>query len=167
MNAIFKRRSVRKFSEEDIKEEDITTLLQAAMRAPSAGNEQPWEFIIIKNPKALSQITEFHPYATMLHHTKCAIVVCGDIRRQKFDYDFWVQDCSAATQNILIEATYLGLGSVWLGVHPIKERVIGLQKLLSLPKEIIPLNIIALGYPETTPSTIDTYDPTHIHHEKW
>jgi nitroreductase len=167
MNAIFERRSIRKFLDTDIKDTDITTLLKAAMRAPSAGNEQPWEFIVIKNPETMIKITEFHPYASMLHHCKCAIIVCGNVERQKFDYNFWVQDCSAATQNILVEATHLGLGSVWLGVHPIVERVTGIQTIFHLPKEIIPLNVIALGYPEIMPKEIDTYNESFIHYEKW
>ncbi|MFV0394246.1 MAG: nitroreductase family protein [Coprobacillaceae bacterium] len=167
MEEIFKRRSVRKFLDKDVSEEDITKMLQAAMRAPSAGNEQPWEFIIIKNPETMVKIIDFHPYATMLKQTKCAIVICGNIDLQKFDYDFWIQDCSAATQNLLIEATHLNLGAVWLAAYPVEERVIGVTKLLNLPSNVIPLNIIAVGHPENYPKPIDTYSPERVHNDKW
>lgn len=167
MEAIFKRRSVRKFLDIEVCEEDITKLLKAAMRAPSAGNEQPWEFLVIKDPQTMKKITEFHPYATMLHHTKCAIVICGNPQLQKFPLDFWIQDCSAATQNLLLEATHLGLGATWLAVYPVEERVLGTKKLLGIPKHIIPLNIIAIGYPAIEPKPIDTYLPERVHNEKW
>lgn len=167
MEAIFKRRSVRKFTSDRISDQDMEKLLRAAMRAPSAGNEQPWEFIVLRDRETMVNVLEFHPYATMLKEADCAVVVCGNLERKKFTEDYWVQDCSAATQNLLLEAVELGLGAVWLGVYPLKERVAGFQKLLNLPDSVIPLNAVALGYPSIAPDPADTYVPGRIHWEKW
>lgn len=167
MEAIFKRRSVRKFTSDQISDQDMEKLLKAAMRAPSAGNEQPWEFVVIRDRENMVKVLEFHPYATMLKKADCAIVVCGNLERKKFPEDYWIQDCSAATQNLLLEAVALGLGAVWLGVYPLKERVSGFQKLLGLPDSVIPLNAVALGYPAEIPEPVDSYLPERIHWDKW
>jgi len=127
LEAIKTRRSIRKFtdkkvSKEDINtlkvsKEDINTLLEAAMQAPSAGNQQPWEFIVIDDRKILDVIPDFHPYSKMLKESPIAILVCGKIDATKY-CGYWVQDCSAATQNILLAAHGVGLGAVWLGIYP-------------------------------------------------
>lgn len=166
MNAIFNRRSIRKYTKQEIAEETIETLLRAAMAAPSAGNEQPWHFVVIKDKDILYSIPKFHPYSQMLRDASCAIVVCGDPTLET-NKGFWVQDCSAATENILIEATDLGLGSVWLGVHPDKDRVKPVQALLELPESIIPLCIIALGYPTDSKTPVDRFNKARIHTNKW
>ena len=167
MKAIFNRRSVRKFKTGEITNEVVKQLLQAAMRAPSALNEQPWEFIVIRNRQTLAHVMKIHPYATMLNEADCMILICGNTELQKSPYDFWVQDCSAATQNLLLQATHLGLGSVWLGIYPIEERVIGIQKCFGLPKHVIPLCGVALGYPAVEPKGIDTYCKDKVHIETW
>lgn len=166
MNAIFNRRSIRKYTRQEISEEKIEILLRAGMAAPSAGNEQPWHFVVIKDKDILLSIPKFHPYAQMLREADCAIVVCGDLVLET-NKGFWVQDCSAATENILIEATDLGLGSVWLGVHPDKDRVKPVQTLLGLPETVIPLCIIALGYPTDSKTPTDRFNPKRIHQNKW
>lgn len=167
MDAIFNRRSVRKYLAKPIPEEDVTTLLKAAMRAPSAGNEQPWEFVVLRRRETMEGIMEFHPYARMLREADCAIVICGNMELQKFPHDYWIQDCSAATQNLLIEAVHLGIGAVWLGIYPIEERYAGMQRLLGLPGHVIPLGAVALGYPSEQPEPMDTYRPERVHLEKW
>jgi len=167
METIFKRRSIRKFREGTIPEAAVTNLLKAAMRAPSAGNQQPWEFIVVRNKQRMLEMMEFHPYAKMLAESDCVIIVCGNKSLQKYPYDFWIQDCSAATQNMLLEATHLGIGAVWLGVYPIEERVIGVQKLFDLPSDVIPLCAVALGYPAVEPKAMDTFRQERIHQEKW
>lgn len=112
MDTIFNRRCVRSYTEEPVSQADVTQLLKAAMRAPSAGNEQPWEFVVLTQRDTMVKMMEFHPYAKMLQATPCVIVVCANLQRSKFpQYDYWVQDCSAATQNILLEAWDLGLGA--------------------------------------------------------
>jgi nitroreductase len=166
MDAIFRRRSVRKYTSQDVTEEEVARLLRAAMAAPSAGNEQPWQFVVVRQRDTLRAITEFHEYAAMLLEAPVAIVVCGDLRLEKHK-GFWVQDCSAAVQNILVEATDMGLGSVWLGVHPRERRVAGLRKLLGLPEEVIPLAVVALGHAGEEKAPADRYEARRVHHEKW
>lgn len=167
MEAIFSRRSVRQFTNERISAEKIEMILKAAMRAPSAGNEKPWEFIVVTQQEIKEKMAQSNPYAKMIEKASHAIVVCGDLNKQRFDYDFWVQDCSAATQNILLEATYLGIGTVWIGTYPIKERVEDIQAILNLPESVVPLSVVALGYPAEKSEGIDTFNPERIHNEKW
>jgi nitroreductase len=166
MNAIFNRRSIRKYIRQEISEETLAKLLRAGMAAPSAANEQPWHFVVIKDRNILYDIPKFHPYSQMLKEADCAIVVCGDTVLETCK-GFWVQDCSAATENILIEATELGIGSVWLGVYPDKDRVKPVQTLLGLPETVIPLSIIALGYPTDNKAPVDRFNQARIHHDKW
>ncbi len=148
IEAIFKRRSVRKYIKKEIEDEKIEILLKAAMYAPSAGKEQPWNFIIIRNRDLLVKLAEIHPYGKMLRNAALAIAVCADKGLSRYKEDFWVQDCSAATQNMLIAATSLGIGSVWLGVYPNEERTKAIAEVLETPNNIVPLSIVSLGYPE-------------------
>jgi len=166
MNSILNRRSIRKYTKQEISNEFIEKLLRAAMAAPSAGNEQPWHFVVIRDKEIMYQIPKFHPYSQMLNSANCAIVVCGDLNLET-NKGFWVQDCSAASENILIEATELGLGSVWVGVYPDMVRVNPLKALLDLPDNIIPLSIIALGHPTDSKAPVDRFNPTRIHQDKW
>ena len=166
MKEIFERRSIRKYSKLPISDDVIEKLLRAAMAAPSAGNQQPWEFIIIKDKNILTDITKVHPYSQMLKEASVAIVICADLDKEKHD-GYWVQDCSAATENILIEAQHLGLGSVWLGVYPREDRVKGLKELLDLPERVVPLSIVSLGYPAEKKGPSDRYDKLRIHINKW
>ena len=166
MKEIFARRSVRKFTEEPVSDAHLEKLLRAAMNAPSACNEQPWEFIILKNRDTFKQIRAFQRFSAPLDTAALAIVVCGDTARQRFD-GFWMQDCSAATQNILLEAEYLGLGAVWMGLHPIKHWTDKMQALLGLPETIMPLGMIAVGHPAEHPAPADRYLPERVHLDKW
>lgn len=128
MNAIFRRRSIRKYTNKRVSDEELTVLLRAAMSAPSAGNGQPWEFIVVRDRESLRKITEFHPYSKMLLQADAAIVVCGDLKRNIFSRHYWIMDCAAATENILIQATDMGIGSVWLAVYPEPDRVKGVKE---------------------------------------
>ena len=166
MKEIFERRSIRKYSKLPISDSDIENLLRAAMAAPSAGNQQPWEFILIKDKNILAGITKVHPYSQMLKEAQLAIVVCADLDKEKHS-GYWVQDCSAATENILIESQYLGLGSVWLGVYPREDRVKGIKELLNLPVRVLPLSIVSLGYPAEKKEPSNRYDKLRIHINKW
>ncbi len=166
MNSIFERRSIRKYTDQVVTDDMVTQLLKAAMYAPSAGNQQSWEFIIVKNKETLLKITEVHPYSQMLKEVGVAIVVCGNLQKEKFK-DYWVQDCSAATQNILLAAHAAGLGTVWLGVYPVADRVNGVKEILSLPEDVIPLSIIPIGFPAEKKVVNDRFNETYIHHEKW
>jgi len=166
MNAIFKRRSIRKYTDKVIPEEHIEQILKAAMAAPSAGNQQPWHFIVVDDKEILNEIPKYHQYAKMLKEASHAIVVCGDLSRQRYE-GYWVQDCSAATQNILLMATELGIGSVWLGVYPDQDRIKALKELFELPENVVPLSIVSLGYPAESKGPSNRFDTTRIHRNKW
>lgn len=166
MNAILARKSIRKYTDEKVSDEIIENLLRAAMQAPSAGNEQPWEFVIIRDKEIMKKITSFHPYSKMLLNTDVAIVVCGDVSKEVFK-GYWVQDCSAATENILLAAEDMGLGAVWLGVYPMEDRVEALKDLLNIPESVIPLSIIPVGYPDETRETVSRFNGERIHYEQW
>jgi len=163
---IFERRSIRKYSNLSISDSDTENILRAAMSAPSAGNQQPWEFILVKDKNIMSDITKIHPYSQMLNEAQLAIVVCADLDKEKHS-GYWVQDCSAATENILIEAQHLGLGSVWLGVYPREDRVKGIKEILNLPEKVIPLSIVSLGYPAEKKEPSNRYDKLRIHINEW
>jgi len=142
----------------------------AAMSAPAGHNQRLWEFIVIKDKNIMNDITEIHPYSQMLKEASLAIIVCGDLEKEKHAEDwasYWVQDCAAATENILIEAQYLGLGAVWRSAYPRKDVVDGLKILLKLPVKVIPLSMIAIGHPAEKKKTPDRYDKQKIHIDKW
>ena len=160
------RRSIRRYKDEPVSDEQVETLLRAAMAAPSAGNEQAWAFVIIRERATLDAAMEVHPYASMLRTAALAIVVCGDQSRDRHD-TMWVQDCSAATQNLLLAAANIGLGTCWCGVHPRPEREAGLRKLCRLPEGIVPFALIAVGVPDEDKGPADYYDPERVHRETW
>jgi len=164
--AILSRRSIRLYEPGEVSEEMVNKLLAAAMSAPSAGNQQPWEFIVIRERAKMLAIREVHPHAPMLDKAAVAIVVCGNKSREKYK-NYWVLDCSAATQNVLLAAHALGLGAVWLGVYPNEERLVPISRLLGLPGEVVPLSIISIGYPAEEKPAADRFDAGRIHAEKW
>ena len=166
MQSIFNRRSIRKYTNEVVPEDLIEQILRAGMSAPSAGNEQPWHFIVISDRNVMGEIQKVHPYSHMLKEASHAIVVCGDMSLQKYD-GYWVQDCSAAMQNMLLMSQELGLGSVWLGVYPQVERVKGLKELLDMPLNVTPFSIMSLGYPAETKEPADRFNPSRIHRDRW
>jgi nitroreductase len=166
LEAIFTRRSVRDFTGEPIKEEDLEDLLRAAMQAPSAKNEQPWHFVVIDDKTLLQAIPAFHPYSKMLLEAPLAILICSD-RKLETKRASWLQDCSAATENILLAAHAKGLGAVWLGIFPDADRVSGMQSLLSLPADIRPVALVAVGHPKFKPETINRYKESRVHHNQW
>lgn len=164
MNSIFERRSIRKFIDKNISDEDLNLILKAAMCAPSANNSQPWEFIVVTDRKLLDQITQVHPYTGMLKTADLALIVCAKIQSSK---QYWPQDCAAATQNILLEATALGIGSCWCGVYPVEKRIEAIRELFSVPDNVTPFSVIALGYPAENKSANNRYIPQKIHTNKW
>lgn len=164
--AIHQRRSIRKYTAEPVTDATIELLLRAAMAAPSAGNEQPWHFVVIRDRKTLNAIPSFHPHAGMLMEAPVAILVCGDVTLERHK-GMWVQDCAAAVENILLTVADLGLGAVWLGVYPRDERVAGLRKLLGLPKHVIPFALIAIGHPGETKAKDDRFRQDRVHRDRW
>lgn len=168
-NMIFRRTSIRNYTNQQVTKEQIEMLLKAGMAAPSAKNVQPWEFIVVQNKETLSKITEFHPYASMLKEAPLAIVICGNESKINIGgiEELWTQDCAAATQNILLEVTELDLGGVWLAVYPKKDIMNNLAELLILPDHIIPFSIISIGYPAEDIKPKDKFNHDKIHYEKW
>jgi nitroreductase len=164
--AILSRRSIRKYLPTPVSEHDIHQLLDAAMNAPSSSNGQPWHFVVVSDRKLLDEIPKFHAYSGMLKEAPLAVVVCGDTSLEKTK-GVWVQDCSAATQNLLLSARALGLGSVWLGVYPLEERMSGVRALLGLPDRIVPLAIIAVGHPAESKPPANRFNPERVHRNKW
>ncbi len=160
------RRSIRKYSKQAVDKEQIDKLLEAAMYAPSARNEQPWHFIAVTDRMMLDKIMQSHPYAAMLKDAPLAIVVLADENIEKTP-GYWVQDCSAATQNILLSAHAMGLGSVWLGVYPREERVLSIKQLFQLPEHIQPLSIIAIGYPDEQKAKPERFNIERVHYNNW
>jgi len=166
IEAILTRRSIRKYTDRLIPDDMTRMLLDAAMSAPSARNTQSWHFIVIEDRKVLDLIPQVHPYADMVMGAPLAIVVCGD-RGMEPNEGYLVQNCSAATQNLLIAANALGLGAVWLGVYPRKERVDGIRGLLDIPDGIVPISLVSIGYPAEESYKADRYDESKIHRDRW
>jgi nitroreductase len=166
MEAILTRRSIRRYTGQSVETETVHELLEAAMSAPSAGNEQPWQFVVITERRLLNEIPKHHPYASMVPGAALAILVCGEPKREKHA-GFWVQDCAAAAQNILLAAHARGLGAVWLGIHPRQERAEAIGGLFGLPGDVVPLCLIAIGHPAEEKPPPNRYDLTRIHYNKW
>jgi nitroreductase len=170
INSIMERRSVRQYRDTPVDKETIEVLLRAGVAAPSASNRQPWEIIVVTGQEMRERLAQAHPYAKMLLQAPVCIVVCGSRERFYSDpavHDFWVQDCSAVTENILVAARSLGLGTCWCGVYPRRERVEAVTKVLGLPEGIVPLNLIAVGYPDGEPPVKDKWHPDRVHWEGW
>ncbi|MEG8947932.1 nitroreductase family protein [Rosettibacter firmus] len=166
LEAIFTRRSIRKFKNKEIPEELVIKLLQAAMYAPSARNTQPWHFIVINDRKKLNEIPKLHPYAEMCYEATLAIMICGDLDLEITE-GYIALNCAAATQNLLLAAHDLGLGAVWLGVYPRKERMEKLSKFFGIPKNIIPVSLVAIGYPDEVKPKPERFKPDRIHYNHW
>jgi len=163
IRVIFARRSIRKYTAELVSEKDVRTMLEAAMAAPSASNRKPWHFIVVTDRRTLDKLAKVHPYGKMLSEAPLCIAVCGD---KTISPRYWVQDCSAATENLLLSATALGIGAVWLGVHP-RERVNPIRKVLNIPENIIPLNLISIGHPAEDKEPRTQYDELRVHRGQW
>ncbi len=163
IKTIFARRSIRKYTTELVSEKDVKTMLEAAMAAPSASNRKPWHFIVVTDRQILDNLARVHPYGKMLLEAPLCIAVCGD---KNLSSRYWVQDCSAATENLLLATTALGLGAVWLGVHP-RERVNPIRKVLNIPENIIPLNLISIGHQAEEKEPRTQYDELRVHRQKW
>ena len=166
MKAILSRRSIRRYTDKPVSGDLIEELLKAAMNAPSAGDEQPWHFIVIDRRPILDKLADIHPHAKMLKQAPAAIIVCGDESMEKFK-DFWVQDCSAASENMLLAAHALGLGAVWLGIYPAEKIVLEIRELLNIPSNIIPFSIISIGYPAEEKESKERFDASRIHSNTW
>ena len=166
LEAIRTRRSIRAYTPQPVPEELIEKLLRAAMQAPSAGNQQPWQFVVVTERARLDALTKVLPYGQMLLQAPLAVAVCGDLSHET-SKGYWVQDCSAATQNLLLAVHGLGLGAVWIGTYPRDDRVRAVQAQLGLPETVIPLCVVAIGYPAEKKVPVERYDQGRVHRERW
>jgi nitroreductase len=166
LQAIRTRRSIRQYQAHPVPAALLDQLLQAAMQAPSAGNAQTWELVVVDDPAKLAAASTVHPGAAMLRAAPLGILVCGNPTREKMP-GFWPQDCSAATQNLLLAAHDLGLGAVWIGLYPLEPMMARIREVLGLPSHIAPLAFVALGYPAETVPAEERFDHTRVHHNGW
>ncbi|MGM9836950.1 MAG: nitroreductase family protein [Paludibacteraceae bacterium] len=165
---ILTRVSVRQFTGDTVSQAQIDTLLRSAMAAPSALNKQPWAFVVVTDPDLLQRIGTDFPNSRCANRPACAFVPCGDLSKAIESMpDFWVNDVSAATENILLAAHAMGLGAVWTGIHPDPVRVAQLQALLGLPEHIVPLCIVPVGVPAEAPEVKDKFDAGNVHYNRW
>jgi len=167
LDAIYARRSIRKFTDEAVSDEQIETLLKAAMAAPSATNAQPWRFVVTRDPERLAAIRKEMPAGKI--HAPLAILVCADLSifKRLVTERFWTQDCSAATQNILLAAVGLGLGAVWCGVHPVPLIEKRIENLLDLPVNVKVLNVIFIGHPAEEKEARSQYNSQKVYKDRY
>ena len=161
-DALLKRRSIRKYLDKEVSDEIIEELLHAAMSGPSACNRRPWIFYVIKDQDKLNELRKASRFSNM--NAPLAIVVVGDLSRSLPLQlkDFWIQDCSSATENILLRATDLGLGSLWCGIYPQKRPVERVKNILGITNSDIPLNIIYIGYGDEEKESRDQYEKNRV-----
>ena len=167
LEGIISRRSIRKYTGEKIDDDKIISLIRAGMYAPSANNTRPWHFIVVDDREMINKIMNFHPYSSMLSKASHAIVVCGDEKLQNGP-GYYVLDCSAATQNILLAAHGLGLGAVWLGIEPRSDRKNTVKEIFGLPEHVQPVSIISVGIPVSIPDKIpNRFEEDKIRKNRW
>lgn len=166
LDAIFTRRSVRNFTGEELKEDEIKQLLRAGFDAPTAHHKQPVEFIVLRDKDVIGKVLEKHKYAQMLKESGFAILVCGDSEKEE-SHGFLVENCSAAMQNILLAGHGLGLGGVWVSVHGNDEVEKGFRDIFELPSHILPVGLAVLGNTEKEGWEVDRYDETRVHTDTW
>lgn len=165
---IMTRCSIRMFTDRTIGKDTLDNIVKAGMAAPSAMDKRPWSFVVVTEREVLDSLNANHPYANLKTAT-AAIIVCGVMDRtiEGPAREYWVQDCSAVTENILLAAHAYGLGAVWCGVYPVEERVEAVSNVLGLPEGIVPLNVITMGYPDQEPNVKDKYNASDIHYNRW
>ncbi len=164
MDVILKRRSVRKYRPDKIDEEVVREILKAGFCAPSARNLRPWRFVVVDDREKLDKIAVGCPNAAMLKSAPAAVIVCGNIDESP---DYWADDCAAATQNILLAATYFELGSCWCAAYPKSARMEPLCEILSLPQNIKPYSIIAMGKADEERAATDRFEESKVKRNGW
>lgn len=164
--ALFNRRSIRKYLKKEISDSQLEEIIKAGMFAPSAVNKQPWHFITFRNQETYDKIADVHPNAQMLKNAGAGILICFD-KNLQHDEGYGPVDCSAATQNMLLAAYGLGLGACWIGVYPRENRMEALHKLFNLPEHVVPFAVISIGYTEVKKDMPERFLPERIHSETW
>lgn len=166
MNIIMERRSIRKYDGSPIGKEVIDRILDAGDAAPCANGRRSWHFVVIDDRELLDHIPDFHPYSRMVLEAPLAILVCADTFVEPKE-GYWVQNCSAATQNILLASTAEGLGSVWLGIYPRMDRMSGMKKLVGSPENVVPFSLVVIGRPAEKKEPHGRSDPSRVHTNLW
>lgn len=165
---IFGRRSIRVYKPGKVSEATITKLLQAAMAAPSAVAKDPWRFVVTQKPETLAKLANVLANGSMLNTASLCITVCADLEAthdQQLSYA--LQDCSAATENMLLAVSALGLGACWLGIHPREDKIRNVKEILGLPNQVLPMSCISIGYPGEEKASRTRFNPEYVHWEKW
>lgn len=168
IQCIMTRTSVRDYTDRPIAKETLDTILKAGMAAPTAMNKQPWQFVVVDDAKLRSQMADALEYGDNIRKCNLAIVMCGDmsLAADGQNRDYWIQDLSAATENVLLAAQAVGVGAVWCGIYPIQQRVDAIRELLNLPSDWIPLDIVALGYPSAPTTPKEKWNPQKVHYNR-
>ena len=166
LSTIFERRSIRKYLEKPVEEEKLRTLLRAAMYAPSARDTRPWHFVVVRDRAVMERFMQVQPYSRMLEKAPVLIVVCGD-KTLEAAPGYYPGDCGAAVENLLLAACELGLGTCWLGITPVAQRMAAVKELRSLPEHVEAFCGIAVGYPDETRQTAERYDESRVHRDRW
>jgi nitroreductase len=166
LEAIMSRKSVREFEAKPVPEEAVKKMLAAAMQAPSARKGLPWHFVVVTDRKKLAALKEFHPHAAMAADAPLGILVCADTSNER-SRGYFVHDCAAATENLLLAAHALGLGGVWTGVHPSEGRMEGFRRLFGIPAHVAPISFAVIGYPKAKEAARPRYDEERVHMENW
>ncbi len=164
MNSIFHRTSIREFLDKEVEEEKIEQILKAAMAAPSARNQQPWEFYVITNKEVLKELAKCSPYAGSLNNAPLGFAAC--YRHDIMCPNYAHIDLSASVENMLLEIDNLGLGAVWLGIAPVEERMEKVREVLQIPDTLSAFALISCGYPVKVNPQQDRFDKTRIHYVK-
>ena len=167
LKAIMSRRSIRKFTEQEVSDEQIKKLLEAAMNAPSAGDGRPWHFVVVRDKQKLIRLADsIDDGNDMFKQASAAILIVGDSSIEGFP-GFYPQDCSCAAQNIYLAAHDMGLGSVWIATWEVAPRLKGIREILGVPESLMPFAIFPIGYPEEELPSEYRFDATRVHFEEW
>lgn len=168
LDNIMTRCSIRQFTDRPISRDTLDILVKAGMAAPSAMDKRPWSFVVVTEREVLDSLNKVSEHYNLKTAT-AAIIVCGVMERtvEGPAREYWAQDCSAVTENILLAAHGMGLGAVWCGVYPMPDRVEAVASILGMPEGAVPFNVITMGYPDQEPDVKDKYDPANVHYQKW
>ncbi|MGL5318833.1 MAG: nitroreductase family protein [Bacteroidales bacterium] len=169
LEMIMTRSSVRSYTDQKVAPEKVEKMLRAAMAAPTAGNKQPWHFIVVDDKELLEKLSEVHPYAKMIAKAPIAVVVCGEPAKSfpGIESEYWIQDASAATENLLLAAHAMGLGAVWIGTYPVADRLSQVTQILNIPENIIPLSVIPVGYPDKPATPKDKWKEEKVSYNRF
>ena len=166
LDALLTRRSIRKYDPAPVPADTVRRMLEVLMQSPSAADARPWHFVVLDRRELLDRLEAAMPHCEMLKTAPSAILVCADPSLEKIP-GFWVQDCSAATENLLIAVHALGYGGVWIGLHPVAERERALREALGIPAGIVPFSLVAFGRPAEVLPRENRFDPARVHANGW